>query len=176
MSGRGFVQDTVAIKGPSRRLRHSDELSIQVRRRYDAGVDAGGKGHVIEIDRARDDARVRRRATMLAVKVDAVQRQNGASLGRRVPNHLVIRDALVSLAGRERRQHVVTQTAEFIDDWLWEIFVRIEPCHARSVLPGLGCDLLLDLGGVAPVVIPDRVQIVSGESGEIVQQVRVDAS
>lgn len=85
--------------------------------------------------------------------------------------NVLVRDALIRLAGLEAGDDVMTQTAELVHHRLREVFVRVQPGHARSVLPGLGGDLLLDLGGVVPVVIPDRVQILAGQSRKIVEQI-----
>ena len=133
-------------------------------------MNAGGERPIIGVHRTRDDTGVGRRSVVLPLEVPAVLGDDPAPLRSRVANDFLIFDPLVRVAGFETCQHIVSERAERLDDRSREVFVRVQPRHPPLILPRLGRDGFIDLGGVTAVVIPRGVQIVPREAGEVLDE------
>ncbi len=96
-------------------------------------------------------------------EVLSVEGQYGSSQAKCKGQNFIIRNCLLCLAGFQNRQDIVPQTAQFINDWLWEIFVGIEHCHVSGIL--IFTDCLLDLITARSYIGPSVNKILSPQRG-----------
>ena len=95
-------------------------------------MDPAGQGHGVIVFRADDDTRVRMCPRVKPDKVPPIQRKHCSTLTGAECEHPVVWDLLVRLARLATREHVMTQLAQFLDDWPRKILVGVESGHWRQ--------------------------------------------
>jgi hypothetical protein len=66
---------------------------------------------------------------MKADEIETVQGEDHSVLFRGVSQNLVIGDLLIRSAGLVGGEHVMAQTAEFLDHTFWEILIGVKRGH-----------------------------------------------
>jgi hypothetical protein len=130
-------------------------------------MDASRLPRKIGIHGANDDSGV---LWLYAVKVDkvlAVERQHGTTVCDGKIQHGLVRPRLSDPAGFGGCQHVVAQSAEFVDYRPRKVLVPVQPNHPSCFL--VGPNLLVDLVTVQSDVRPGSGQVI-GTQGWIAAQ------
>lgn len=132
----------------------TNELPGKLRLRLNGCVNPSGLTDKVRVERTHDDAGMLRVRAMQANEVLAVESQHGAIVCTGESQHVVVRDGLPSFASFLNGQHVVPQSAEFLDDRQWEIFVCVQTRHilGRFILSDLLLDLIFVRTNVGPGV------------------------
>jgi hypothetical protein len=113
---------------------NADQLSWRVSREGDSRINALGESARIGIIPGADDESG---VSALGISVEAdeiqpVQGEHGTVLLRSERQDLIVWDFLVGSPGFIGREHIVPETAEFLDDPLGKILVGIERGHHAS--------------------------------------------
>ena len=121
---------------------------------------------------AGNDALMGHASTMKPSEIGMVMGQHGTLLGNGIRENVRIADTLASATGVLDGVHVVSEAAKFLDNRQRKILVGIEPGHEWSVCL-VGENVVVDLGGMLPVIVPSRLEVFGREPHDVLQDLLV---
>jgi hypothetical protein len=125
-------------------------------------IDSLGEREAIGVVGARDNTAVSWIASVEAMEISAVERENRSAERGRPRQDVGVRNSLIGPMVGARRQHIVAECYEEIHERCGSVFIGIKGGHA-SLGRLVPLDRPIDFLGMHHVVVPGRVQIISGQ-------------